>query len=404
MAQVAESQLPAKGRARSDRLAFADVLRGLAALTVVIGHFTFLYMTSPAVVATLTYAEPAESMALPAAIGAINDVFNWAAVGVAVFFLISGFVIPLSMETATVRGYFVKRLLRIYPTFWVALAFGVAALVISSSYWSKPFPLTWRDYLANFILVTEWSGRFDILSVAWTLQIELKFYLIAPLVAWLITRNGTFALLGWGFGVAFLYWLAIAGCNDDVMTCWGRRAPWVYVAWEGMYVTFMLIGSVFYAHYRKRISTLAAVLVSGALFGSFVFSFLWSHQASMAPIMIQSYAEALVIFAVFYACRERIALVQPFKSLADISYPLYVVHPLVGYVTMRILTAKGMSYPLALAIALVLVFSLATAMHYLVEKPSLALGKRLAAKLSRPRETRTPPLVELGGTAGPAKV
>ena len=388
MAEATETLLSARGVARPDRLAFADVLRGMAALIVVLGHFTVLYLSSPAVVAALTYAEPAQNTVMPAALAAFYELFNAASVGVGVFFLISGFVIPLSIETATVRGYFIKRLLRIYPTFWVALALSIVALVISSTWWAKPLPLTWRDYLANTVLVTEWTGRFDILTVAWTLQIELKFYLIAPIVAWLIARNATPMLLVWGVAIAGLYSLVAVGCSDSAMACWGRHAPWVYVAWEGMYLTFMLIGSVFYAHYRRRVTTPMAVVLTSLLFAAFAISFRWSHQADLAPIMVVAYAEGVAIFALFYALRDRIPLVQPFKALADISYPLYVVHPLIGYVCMRILTAKGVTYPVALAVALVLVFSLATAMHYFVEKPSLALGKRLAAKVSRPRAAK----------------
>ena len=391
--------------AAGERLAFADILRGLASVIVVLGHFTYLYLHSPSMVASLIYSEPAAVVNLPGAVLSVYDFFNAASVGVAVFFLISGFVIPLSIENADVRGYFIKRLLRIYPTFWVALALSIVALVISSTYWAKPLPLTWRDYLANSALVTEWSGRFDILSVAWTLQIELKFYLIAPLIAWAIARNRTPLILLWAFGVAGLYWLATAGCDADLLTCWGRRAPWVYVAWEGLYITFMLIGSVFYAHYRRRVSTLTATLLIAVLFASFTVSYFLSHLSAMGPARntILPYAEALVIFTVFYFNRNRLRLVQPLKFFADVSYPLYVVHPLVGYTIMRILTAQGVPYVLALALALIIVFSLATLMHRYVEKPSIALGKRLAKRAARRRAPpdKSPPL-EAATTSGSA--
>lgn len=389
--------------ATGERLAFADILRGLASVIVVLGHFTYLYLHSPTMVASLIYSEPAAVVDLPRAVLSAYDVFNAASVGVAVFFLISGFVIPLSIENADVRGYFIKRLLRIYPTFWVALALSIVALVVSTTYWAKPLPLTWRDYFANAALATEWSGRFDILSVAWTLQIELKFYLIAPLVAWFISRNRTPLILLWAFGVASLYWLATAGCDADMLTCWGRRAPWVYVAWEGLYITFMLIGSVFYAHYRKRVSTLTAIVLMAVLFASFTVSFFLSHLSAMGPARntILPYAEALAIFTVFYVNRNRLRLVQPLKFFADVSYPLYVVHPLVGYTLMRILTAQGVPYVVALVFALILVFLLATLIHHYVEKPSIALGKRLAKRAARrPASPGQSPPLEAATTSG----
>ena len=51
------------------------------------------------------------------------------------------------------------------------------------------------------------------------------------------------------------------------------------------------------------------------------------------------------------------------KFLANISYPLYVVHPLVGYALMRVMIAWNAPYPLALATALVVVVLLAWVIH-----------------------------------------
>ncbi|MBI1867706.1 MAG: acyltransferase family protein, partial [Methylocystis sp.] len=81
-------------------MAFADLLRGLAALVVVLGHFTILYLEGAPAVATLIMAEPIATVPFPAAVDAAYSVFNLAWIGVAVFFLISGFVILLSLDGA----------------------------------------------------------------------------------------------------------------------------------------------------------------------------------------------------------------------------------------------------------------------------------------------------------------
>jgi len=69
-------------------------------------------------------------------------------------------------------------------------------------------------------------------------------------------------------------------------------------------------------------------------------------------------------------------LTAPFRFLANISYSLYVIHPIAGYVTMRLLTAAGLPYLAAFAIALAFVIGIASAMHVYVEAPTIALGKR----------------------------
>ena len=69
-------------------------------------------------------------------------------------------------------------------------------------------------------------------------------------------------------------------------------------------------------------------------------------------------------------------LTAPFRFLANISYSLYVIHPIAGYVTMRLLTAEGLPYLAAFAIALAFVIGIASSMHVYVEAPTIALGKR----------------------------
>ena len=333
-------------------------------------------------------SRPAPSLAsLPPGWAALDLSF----IGVAVFFLISGFVIPLSLERSSVRGFFIKRLARIYPTYWIALALGVGALFLSAAYWNRPGIHRPGDYIANAALVTEWSGQLDIISVAWTLQIELKFYLLAPLFAWCIARRSTAALLIWGVGVAVLYWLAVRGCTGPAIECWGSRGPIVYVAWEAMYLTFMLIGSVIYAHYSGRISALQALGIGAAMGACFVFSLLHSHQEALSVDIVRNYAIGLLIFVGAYTARRWLRLTRSLRFLADISYPLYVVHPLVGYVCMRLLMAQGAPYGLALLVALPLAIILATLIHRFIETPSMALGQRLTRSVasSRPAGSRS---------------
>jgi peptidoglycan/LPS O-acetylase OafA/YrhL len=141
------------------RLAFADLLRGLAALIVVLGHFTILFLTHPDVVATISAGELSFKVNLSRFVDQLNDLFNVASIGVAVFFLISGFVIPLSLEGTDVRAYFLKRFLRIFPTYWIALAMGTAAIFISATFWSKPIPHDELGLFTNVFLGANALGR-----------------------------------------------------------------------------------------------------------------------------------------------------------------------------------------------------------------------------------------------------
>ena len=86
----------------NSRIDFANTLRGFAALAVVISHYYGVFWSSRAAVEAITNAPalPLETHAIPGYISWLHifPIFNWGAYGVALFFIISGFVIPFSLQ------------------------------------------------------------------------------------------------------------------------------------------------------------------------------------------------------------------------------------------------------------------------------------------------------------------
>ena len=349
-------------------------------MVVVVGHFIFVFLAAPNLVATLIASAPYDAGVVPTPLERFYSVFNLAAIGVAVFFLISGFVIPLSLDSGSALSFLIKRAMRIFPVYWASLGLGIVAIFLSAAYWSRPVLYGVSDYLANVFLVTDFFGRVDIPSVMWTLMVEIKFYLLAPLFHWLIRHRMLWALPAWGALVLLLYWLAVASCVDDVPACWGRRGPISRVSWEPMMIGYMLIGSSLYAHYRGFMSGLATGASCVAIFLLFAVSWPLSVFAMHGTSYVLAYFWAVLIFCGSYLFRNKIVIVQPLKFLAAISYPLYVAHPLVGYGLMRWLDALGASYPVALVVALAAVVCSAWIIHLLVEAPAMRLGAKWAKK------------------------
>lgn len=87
------------------RLIFLDALRGVAALAVLVRHA----------------ANP-----VLAALGRGPLPFDFGQFGVLIFFLISGFVIPISLERTGIREFWIKHVFRLYPLYWFSIAIVIA--------------------------------------------------------------------------------------------------------------------------------------------------------------------------------------------------------------------------------------------------------------------------------------
>jgi exopolysaccharide production protein ExoZ len=145
-----------------------QLLRGLAALIVVFFH--------------LTLAD--ERGGRPLIIGGF---FRNGFAGVDLFFVISGFVIMhtshLYFSTPGYFGtYFRKRLIRVYPIYWVTVILIIGGIYLTEHIIRNPIdflPKTWPLYISSFLLL---PGHPMINGVTWSLSFELYYYLIFGLL------------------------------------------------------------------------------------------------------------------------------------------------------------------------------------------------------------------------------
>ncbi|MCG6887708.1 MAG: acyltransferase [Proteobacteria bacterium] len=178
------------------RLQTIDVLRGVASLAVAMFHLNLASL-------------------------------GW--VGVHVFFVISGFVIPYAMykggyTLAAWPRYLAKRSLRIEPPYLVAVALAVLLAYLSSlapGYQGRGFDITILDVTLHAGYLVEFLGHDWANVVFWTLSIEFQYYLLMSLVFGLVVsanRNVRMLLLlgclasGWlfsGYRPILFPWLSL---------------------------------------------------------------------------------------------------------------------------------------------------------------------------------------------------
>jgi len=357
----------------TQKIEFANGLRGIAALSVIAGHYVGTFWKLTDAVAGLTGIV---RFPVPWPAGAelvISSPINLGAFGVALFFLISGFVIPLSFQSYGRLHFLVARFFRIYPTYWIGLSVSLVVLVIGGSILGTRFPHSAVEVLYGYLI-----GTRDIVfvksvdGVVWTIEIELKFYLICALIApWL--REGSLKVI-WIIPCVLL----LVACILGIVLIPSATATTLYFALlSAPYLLFMFVGVAFnFLHRGKLRAPAVAVAVVGIML---MFSVAQHFNFLVSDSFLLSFAAAVAVFAIAMRFPNVVGSIPWIGFWADISYPLYVVHGLTGYVLIEVLIASGMGAWPAILIAFATVTILAAALHATIETPSREMGRRVAA-------------------------
>ncbi len=115
-------------------------------------------------------------------------------VGVAVFFVMSGYLITtllLKEEDRTggisLRAFYLRRALRLFPALWLYLLV-VGAFCLAGQLPNHP----WHSFVASLLYVRNFIGRGNETDHLWSLSIEEQFYLLWPVIlVYLARRNST---------------------------------------------------------------------------------------------------------------------------------------------------------------------------------------------------------------------
>jgi peptidoglycan/LPS O-acetylase OafA/YrhL len=337
----------------SNKIIFANQLRGIAAILVVLSHICGAFWSVRDVVGYYSGTPPVTGEQ-PFIAGYIsNQYLNFGAFGVAVFFMISGFVIPMSLGRVSKARFLIGRLLRIYPTYIAAFSVGMLAVWLSCMYWGKAFMWNYQALLSNMFLVHTFTDLGSIDLVNWTLAVELKFYIVVCLMGGLVVAGRVWPLLAFSL----------------IIFCLNKFTK-SYIGIELMFVSFMMMGVLFNYLFRGLINVF--VCSAACLWIMSLFLIGWESGG-----VSQNYVYGFTLFAVAYALREKFVNIRILDFFADISYPLYVVHSLVAYGVMRVLLEHGLPTVVVVPFAAVCVVSIAYSLHVLVEKPTMHLGKKI---------------------------
>jgi peptidoglycan/LPS O-acetylase OafA/YrhL len=156
----------------------------------------------------------------------------------------------------------------------------------------------------------------------------------------------------------------------------GLESFFSYLISDMRFMTFMFLGCLFYYVLYDELTARAALAYGTVIYTLFLTVSAF-YEATVFGPLAKNYTYALALFLVCYLLRKRFRDNKIIDFVADISFPLYLVHSTIGYVTMPILIDKGIPYTLAWMLCLGLALFVAFIVHRYVEVPVNALGKRI---------------------------
>ena len=172
--------------------------------------------------------------------------------------------------------------------------------------------------------------------------------------------------------------LALHGQYQYLLQNHARLYQLVYVVtYSCVSLVYMLLGVCLYNFYRKFWSWREMILAFLATVGLFILAFQNGPAQELIGVYYKTYLSALGVFVGVYALRRFWRQTPTLKFLADVSYPLYVVHGLNGYILMTVLDRLGVNPYVNLGLTIALMLLVSYILHIRVEDPSNKLGKRL---------------------------
>lgn len=323
------------GSSSPSRVLELDALRGLAALAVLAFHYTTQYQ------ALYGHHPP-----LPVSFGFGNY-------GVHLFFLISGFVIFMTLErTRRPIDFVVSRFSRLFPAYWAAILVS-AAVVYSIGMPSQQLP--WQDVALDFTMIQDILGGRHLDGSYWTLEIELFFY--AQMLFWFAL--GQLGRIRW----VIVGWLALAVAYGLAAKYDRHFSYFVRELLILRHIPFFALGILFYRlrtypdEWRLDATLIGLALVAIAI--------------AYPPVFALVALGCTAIFILFVRGWLGWLRAAPFAFFGTISYSLYLLHQAIGFSLIWQFERAGFGSAVAAFGAAVLVIVLATGLTFAVERPAM---------------------------------
>ncbi|MFL9843495.1 acyltransferase family protein [Flavobacterium rhizosphaerae] len=342
-----------------------DFLRFIAALSVLLFHYTFHGYTYNE--SEIYYPE-------------IASVLKYGYFGVHLFFIISGYVILLSINDRNTFNFIKSRITRLYPAYWfcVTLTF-LCIYFFGQSYFSVNF----KDYITNLTMFQQIVGVKHIDGVYWTLTIELKFYSLITI--YLLINYFKKINIDYFVAIWLLITLSFNFFQVEKFTLIN-----LFLNLYG-YNSLFLAGMIIYRIQKNGnkllyIIELFLCFISSILLAEreAVYLSLHHHEVYISKTVV--YILFIIFYIVFYLISQnklKVLNKSYFLKLGLLTYPLYLIHQNIGYMIINHLHQYINKYLLLILLICFMLF-LAYLINNKVEKP---FSKFLKEKIETLRDS-----------------
>ena len=292
-----------------------DLFRFLAALSVVLYHYLFKAYNADDVT-SLNFIE-------------IGGFFKYGYLGVNLFFIISGFVISLSIKNRSSIKFLISRVSRLYPVYWICVLLTFIVIIL---FGTQKYTADFIQFLLNLTMFQNYISVENIDGVYWTLFVEMKFYIFII---------GLYLILNKVKQIKF----------DNLILIWTLLSV-IYVFLNELYFfkiinyffilnwsSYFIAGMTFYQVYKNRLTLKYSLIIIISLFISLYHGI--SRIDSLEIALNTSFSPYIIgiIITLFYllmllVSNNKLNKINSSKltKLGMLTYPLYLIHQKIGLI------------------------------------------------------------------------
>jgi peptidoglycan/LPS O-acetylase OafA/YrhL len=369
-----------------NRILYLDVLRCLAILLVIYCHFVSVGSLWLKIDNVIRHS--AKMPLLAAGSLTYFDEFltnyfstNAGTLGVCLFFLMTGFLVPVMMERYNRFAFFINRFVRIFPVMWVCLV--ISGLFV---FLTNDITFSVKDYLSNMFLIETTIGG----SMRWMLGMEVIFYCFALFIGKFNLKKALVTLSG------IIIFLSFVKTMD-----WGHndKSALHHLCFVLEFVPIIFIGTSIYISKQYKSVLVKIIFISfftaiACLNISILHDYFHCGYNISTYGNLGTYLVALAlwygVYLIFEVCKIRLqgALEGIIRWLSQTGYPIYLLHLVLGLTLIEKIRQVFTNTYLILVLALIFALLVSRLVYLHVELPCIAAGKRLISFFERKKNQK----------------